>query len=67
MPCAEFSEDVLRRRSCEWERPVSRAGECEELNDMRNCASLVRPLTSLFISGCLVLQTIIRVRICAVS
>ena len=43
MACAEFSEDVLHRSSCEWERPASTEAEFDDLNDMRNCASLVGP------------------------
>ncbi|CAL5218667.1 g373 [Coccomyxa viridis] len=36
----EFSEDVLHRSSCEWERPAGIEAEYDDLNDMRNCASL---------------------------
>lgn len=45
---AEFSEDVLHRSSCEWERPASIEAEFDDLNDMRNCASLVRRCPFLF-------------------
>ena len=39
-PPAEFSEDVFKRSSCEWDR------DCDDLADMLNCTSLVHSCPS---------------------
>lgn len=41
---AEFSEDVFKRCSCEWERPhcgTAVEHDADDLADLRNCTSLV--------------------------